>query len=150
MIRNSNQKFKNLQEQNLLVPAGQINPGEEGARAFIAGSFTDWQLRRMLLIDELIAYLEKKEEVLYNKDRREAYSDKVKRNWRNKLFDLSAYGSKADGGTQFINDPDIDDFGSRNPPELTFNQLFVYIDFIKPGKHSYIVSYQNLVEEPRP
>ncbi len=75
----------------------------------------------MLLIDELIAYLEKKEEVLYNKDRREAYSDKVKRNWRNKLFDLSAYGSKADGGTQFINDPDLNDFGPRNPPELTFN-----------------------------
>jgi hypothetical protein len=75
----------------------------------------------MLLIDELIAYLDKKEDVLYNKDRREIYSDKIKKNWRNKLSDLSAYGTKADGGTQFINDPDLDNFNSRNPPELTFN-----------------------------
>lgn len=111
MIRNSNQKFKDLQEQNLLVPAGQINPSEDGPFAFIAGSFTDWQPRRMLLIDELIAYLDKKEDVLYNKDRREIYSDKVKRNWRNKVADLSAYGTKADGGTQFVNDPEYDDYG---------------------------------------
>ena len=35
----------------------------------------------MLLIVELIAYLDKKEDVLYNKDRREIYSDKIKKNW---------------------------------------------------------------------
>ena len=34
------------------------------------------------------------------------------------------------------------------PPELYFNELFVYCDFIKPGKHSYIVSYEKNLIEP--
>lgn len=53
----------------------------------------------MLLIDELIAHLEKKEDLLYNKERREIFSDKVKKSWRHKINNLSAYGSRADGGT---------------------------------------------------
>jgi len=35
-------------------------------------------------------------------------------------------------------------------PELDFNQLFVFADFIKPGKQQYFVTYSNSFEEPPP
>ena len=50
-----------------------------------------------------------------------------------------------------INFPSEDSFTDQNPPELSFNQLFVYADFIKPGKHQYIVSYENdIIQQPPP
>jgi hypothetical protein len=36
------------------------------------------------------------------------------------------------------------------PPELDYNQLYVYVNFIKPGKHQYIVSYENKIIEEKP
>lgn len=35
-------------------------------------------------------------------------------------------------------------------PKLTHNRLFVYCDFIKPGQHQYIVSYETTLVEPEP
>ena len=47
-----------------------------------------------------------------------------------------------------INWPEPTHYTELRPPELKFNQLFVYVDFIKPGKHSYIVSYEKNHIEP--
>jgi len=57
----------------------------------------------------------------------------------------SQYGEE---GTQMINWPEPTHYTELRPPELTYNQLFVYVDFIKPGKHSYIVSYEKNHVEP--
>jgi len=57
----------------------------------------------------------------------------------------SQYG---EDGTQMINWPDSTHYTELRPPELRYNQLFVYVDFIKPGKHSYIVSYEKNHVEP--
>lgn len=35
-------------------------------------------------------------------------------------------------------------------PELDYNQLFVFADYIKPGKQQYFVTYSNTYEEPPP
>ena len=51
---------------------------------------------------------------------------------------------------QIIDFPKHTDYGPRNPPEINYNQLFVYADFIKPGKHQYIVTYENQITEPKP
>ena len=42
-----------------------------------------------------------------------------------------------------INYPDDKVFTPAKPPEITFNQLYVYADFVKPGKNQYIVTYEN-------
>ena len=42
-----------------------------------------------------------------------------------------------------IDMPESYHYTPSNPPKLDRNQLFVYCDFIKPGKHQYIVSYEN-------
>ena len=46
--------------------------------------------------------------------------------------------------------PPNERFNQSNPPEIDKNQLFVYIDFIKPGKHEYLVSYEHVLVEPPP
>lgn len=46
--------------------------------------------------------------------------------------------------------PEHDEFSYNILPELDFNQLFVYVDFIKPGKQQYFVNYQNAFVEPAP
>ena len=49
MIQNSNDRFGELMKGNMLG---------NSAHAFIAGTFTDWQPRRMLQIEELLAHLQ--------------------------------------------------------------------------------------------
>ena len=51
--------------------------------------------------------------------------------------------------TQFVNYPD-EVMMDRQKPQLTHNRLFVYCDFIKPGKHHYLVSYETTLVEPEP
>lgn len=51
--------------------------------------------------------------------------------------------------TQFVNYPDAAMMGNKLP-KLTHNRLFVYCDFIKPGQHQYIVSYETTLVEPEP
>ena len=46
--------------------------------------------------------------------------------------------------------PEDEEFNYNVAPELDFNQLFVYIDFIKPGKQQYFVNYHNEFAEPPP
>ena len=52
MIENQNEKFKELKRENKI----NYNTG----KAFICGTFTNWEPRRMLQIDELCAYLQNK------------------------------------------------------------------------------------------
>ena len=46
--------------------------------------------------------------------------------------------------------PEDEEFNYNVAPELDFNQLFVYVDFIKPGKQQYFVNYYNEFSEPVP
>ena len=61
MIATSNERFEQLKSQSKLL---------DGAKAYLAGTFTDWQPRRMMLIDEFLALLQKKEELVGDRDRR--------------------------------------------------------------------------------
>ena len=38
----------------------------------------------------------------------------------------------------------------NDSPEISFNQLFVYADYIRPGKQQYFVTYSNTFREPSP
>lgn len=46
--------------------------------------------------------------------------------------------------------PEEEEFNYGQAPELNYNQLFCYVDFIKPGRHQYFVNYHNTFEEPAP
>ena len=47
-----------------------------------------------------------------------------------------------------INYPDIA-MMNHKPPDLDYDRLYVYCDFVKPGKHQYLVTYKNrIVEQP--
>ena len=129
MIQNSNERFTQLKKEQKI--------DTEKGRCYITGTFTNWQPRRMLQIDELCAYLQKKDDALQNVDRREFYHGTIKDKWRSVLKNHTQYPGD---GTQYVAYPDPDDYLNR-PPELDYDQLYVYCDFIKPGKHSYIVSY---------
>ena len=94
----------------------------------------------MMQIDQLCAYLEGKSDALSDKDRREFYSNLIKKRWRSVVEKHQPYNEDE---TQIINFPPEERFTASNPPELSFNQLFVYADFIKPGKHQYIITYEN-------
>ena len=52
-----------------------------------------------MLIDELIAVLEGKSDVLKNKKWREVFNENIKNEWRYILNDISPYGSVKEGGT---------------------------------------------------
>ena len=56
-----------------------------GGTAYIAGTFTNWEPRKMLLVDELCAYLQKKDDVLKDKSRRDFNHSVIKTRWRNIL-----------------------------------------------------------------
>lgn len=71
----------------------------------------------------------------------------MKYNWRKVLKNNLPYG---ENNTQYIDFPDDTIFDAKNPPHLYHNQLFVYCDFIKPGKHEYIVTYENNIKESKP
>lgn len=46
-----------------------------------------------------------------------------------------------------MNSPD--DMPGLKTPDLFFDQLYVYCDYVKPGKHTYLVHYHNILVEPR-
>lgn len=52
-----------------------------------------------MLIDELIALLDGKSDVLKNKKTREVHHEQIKNEWRYILNDISPYGSVKEGGT---------------------------------------------------
>jgi hypothetical protein len=56
MILNSSERLQELKKDGTL--------SKDYARAFISGTFTNWEPRRMLQIDQLCAYLEGKSDVL--------------------------------------------------------------------------------------
>jgi hypothetical protein len=138
---NENGTLKTLKKE------GKIKAGT--GKAFILGSFTGWTPRKMLQIDEFCAKLEKKEDALLDFDRRQFYSDQIKSRWRQILRSKSQYDGVS---AQYIDMPSPDQFTASNPPDIKFNQLFVYADFVRPGKHEYVVSYESKVVQapPRP
>ncbi len=101
----------------------------------------------MILLDELIAIYQKKDGFAKDRDRRLFFYNQIKYNWRKVLKNDLPYG---ESGTQYINFPELNLFDSKNPPHLDHNQLFVYCDFVKPGKHEYIVTYENNIKETKP
>lgn len=128
-----------------LLKGGQIT--SRRGRAYICGTFTNWEPRRMLQIDELCACIQKKEDVLLNEDRRAFYSNQIKTRWRHILESSTQY---ANDGTQKIDMPPSYEYGKSSPPDIDFNQLFVYADFIKPGKHQYVVTFENQIVQKEP
>ena len=62
-----------------------INEGSiqhERGTAYISGSFTNWEPRKMMQIDELCANLQGKQDAMKNNDRRNFYHDQIKLLWR--------------------------------------------------------------------
>lgn len=117
------------------------------ARAIISGTFTNWNPRRMLQIDEFCAALQHKTDVLNEPELRAEYAAGMKQTWRKVLERNLQYPEEQ---TLVLNKPDRAKFEHSNPPEIDFNQLFVYADFIKPGKHEYLITYDNVLVEPAP
>lgn len=109
MIASSNERFNQLRGENKLT---------NGARAFISGTFTDWQPRRMMLIDEFLARLQKKDDILESNDRRVAFAESIESSWRNSLQQHLQY--KGDN-TQMVDYPESYQFTYNNPPKLDRN-----------------------------
>lgn len=80
-------------------------------------------------------------EEIKTEEERHKYWDEVKSEIFSTLRNFSPYpGDK----TQYVSKPQNLE---TNCPEIDFNRLFVYVDFIKPGKHQYVVSYKNQISE---
>ena len=86
MISTSNDRLVEMKENGLIDPSR--------ARVFISGSFTNWEPRKMMLIDELCAHLEGKSDVLSDKDRREFYHNQIKESWKQIISRKSQYREK--------------------------------------------------------
>lgn len=82
MIQNSNERLNELIKENKLG---------DTARAFISGTFTDWQPRRMFQIEELLAHLQGRTDVFKTKDTMREYSQLVKNQWKILLKELTPY-----------------------------------------------------------
>ena len=112
---------------------------------YILGTFTDWQPRRMMSVGELCAILQNETKVLRDGDPEalRQYNEEV-------MARLGAIlqGHKSYKDAQFFNYPPLLAFASgraRNPCKM-----FVYCDFIRPGRHSYLVTYERKFLEPDP
>jgi len=77
--------------------------------------------------------------------RRKSNHDNIKEKWRQIIKEKAPYGKN---GTQLISYPKEEEYTAEKPPELDFNKLYVYCDFISPGRHSYMVSYESVMQAP--
>jgi len=104
----------------------------------------------MLQIDEMCAFLDGPQDaptMLADPDRRKRAAEHIKDKWRRIVQDKAQYKGNA---IQHVDFPDDGQYLNDEMPELDYNQLFVYADFIKPGKQQYFVTYSNTFEEPPP
>lgn len=92
-----NDRFLELREQGL------VDNGK--GQAYISGSFTNWEPRRMLQIDEMCAYLEGKQDTLTDIDRRKFYNEQIKDKWRRIINKKAQY---RDNSIQHVDFPDED------------------------------------------
>ena len=60
----------------------ESNPGANLEHAYITGSFTNWEPRRMLQIDELLAHIQKESHILDDFETRKQFANEIKYNWR--------------------------------------------------------------------
>ena len=109
LIQNSNERFKELMKSNSFGSS---------AHAFITGTFTDWQPRRMLQIEELLAHFQGRHDAFKSPENMREYSNAVKNSWKRMLKSSVPY--KGDS-TQWVNFPDDLMFTTANPPEVDFN-----------------------------
>ena len=82
LIDSSNEKFSKVSQMN-----ENINDGF----AFITGSFTNWEPRRMLKIDELCAILLGETKSLKDPEERKSFSSEIKKTFRTVLKSNSPY-----------------------------------------------------------
>ena len=123
----------------------RLNDEENDGYAYITGSFTNWEPRRMLKIDELCAIILNETKVLQDPEERMKFANEVKGSFRSIMKNSLPYEN-----AQMINYPDKTMLNNKEP-NLSYDRLFVYCDFVKPGKHQYLVSYKSkIVELPPP
>jgi hypothetical protein len=82
LIDNSNEKFGKVSQMH-----EDVNDGF----AFITGSFTNWEPRRMLKIDELCAILLGETKSLKDPEERKSFSHEIKKTFRTVLKSNSPY-----------------------------------------------------------
>lgn len=85
--------------------------------------------------------------MLIDREKRLEYHDSIKNSWRRIVRKQSQY---KDTDAQYVDMPPDDEYSYNDVPEIDFHQLFVYVDFIKPGRQQYFVTYQNTFQEPPP
>ena len=95
-----NDRFLDLREQ------GRVDNGK--GQAYISGSFTNWEPRRMLQIDEMCAFLDGPQDaptMLADADRRKRAAELIKDKWRRIIHDKAQYKGNA---IQHVDFPDED------------------------------------------
>lgn len=138
-IVESNSRLEEAMEQ-------QRKKAPTAGQPYILGTFTDWEPRRMMSIGELCAILQQETKVLNDPDPEamKQYTDEVMTQLDSILEEHRPYKD-----AQCIDYPALADASasrlSQNPCKL-----FVYCDFIKPGKHSYLVNYERQLLAPDP
>ena len=79
----------------------KINDEEDDGHAYITGSFTNWEPRRMLKIDELCAIILNETKILQDPEERIKFSNEVKGSYRSIMKNSMPYDNP-----QMINYPD--------------------------------------------
>jgi hypothetical protein len=104
-------------------------PPEELTNFYICGTFTQWKPHKMHSLVSLIYKLEKCKNVgaAYYKYRTELLA-----NCKSRLLKCLPYGSDA----SLFNFPSVKELVSSE------DRFYVYVDFMKPGKHKYFVTYE--------
>ena len=82
LIDNSNERFRKVSKMHQDVDDGFT---------FITGSFTNWEPRRMLKIDELCAILLGETKSLADPEERRSFSNEIKKTFRTVLKSNSPY-----------------------------------------------------------
>ena len=84
MIHDSNKKYSKLMEGN---PQYDL-----GGQAHITGTFTDWEPRKMMLIDQFCATISKEMEAMKDEETRQQYSNEIMGMFASILKESSPYG----------------------------------------------------------
>ena len=99
----------------------------------------------MMSVGELCAILQNETKVLRGGDPKalEQYNNEVMTRLGTILQEHKPYKD-----AQYFNYPPLAAFASGSPRNPS--KMFVYCDFIRPGKHSYLVTYERKFLEPDP
>ena len=116
IIYKSKDNFEQLAKQNF---------GETNCDAYLIGSMTNWEPRRMMAVSELCARL------------------------TGSLNDSSDSDSHCDGhqspAETIKHHQQYKNAFWVNPPDNWNQKVFAYVDFVKPGKHQYLVTFKSRI-----